>query len=362
MSSVITSPGFCRALIKHTQQAFFAFNTESQQFTYLSPAFKAIFNIAPKIAASDTWLALVHREDQSYVAEKYTELLEQGITKSIEFRIQLPGQAEQWVCITSSLWEESPEKQLIIGHAEEITVQRQYSDNLKKFSNKKNSIPNILSHDLAGPLGMIQSLSSLLAEQLESNGSEETQALIRVIERSSQQGSQLIREFINQEFLESSQTKIITRRVNLVAKFRETLEEYQGTKGELITKRVELLTSQQEIYGEIDDNKFLQVINNLISNAIKFTPDGGVITVSIEEEESSILVKVADTGVGIPEQYHATLFDKFTPARRSGLQGESSVGLGMSIIKTIVEWHRGKIWFESQENKGATFYIRLPKE
>ena len=92
----------------------------------------------------------------------------------------------------------------------------------------------------------------------------------------------------------------------------------------------------------------MQVINNLISNSIKFTPDGGEITVSLEEKENTVLITVADTGIGIPEKYHDTLFDKFTRARRPGIKGEPSVGLGMSIIKTIVEWHQGTIWFESQ--------------
>ena len=67
-----------------------------------------------------------------------------------------------------------------------------------------------------------------------------------------------------------------------------------------------------------------------------------------------------DTGVGIPEKFHEKLFEKFSTARRTGLKGEPSVGLGMSIIKTIIEWHEGKIWFESQQNKGTTFYIEIP--
>ena len=104
------------------------------------------------------------------------------------------------------------------------------------------------------------------------------------------------------------------------------------------------------------------MINNLISNAIKFTPDGGHITLSIEDQQDVVLFTVADTGVGIPAKFHDTLFSKFTKARRAGLKGEPSIGLGMSIIKTIVNWHEGKIWFESEEKKGTTFYIELPKE
>ncbi|WP_248282223.1 sensor histidine kinase [Mucilaginibacter robiniae] len=69
----------------------------------------------------------------------------------------------------------------------------------------------------------------------------------------------------------------------------------------------------------------------------------------------------ARIGVGIPGKYHATLFNKFSKAGRPGLKGQVSIGLGMSIIKTLVEWHKGEIWFRSKEHEGTTFYIELPK-
>lgn len=127
-------------------------------------------------------------------------------------------------------------------------------------------------------------------------------------------------------------------------------------------KTFSFVTSCDKVYVSLDDTKFMQVVNNLISNAIKFTPDGGKITLALEEQDESLLVRVEDTGVGIPQKYHATLFDKFTNARRPGIKGEPSVGLGMSIIKTIVEWHQGKIWFESEENKGTRFFVQIPKQ
>ncbi|RZK35204.1 MAG: ATP-binding protein, partial [Hymenobacter sp.] len=104
-----------------------------------------------------------------------------------------------------------------------------------------------------------------------------------------------------------------------------------------------------------------QAVNNLISNAIKFTRDGSSITLSLEERPEKVMIIVSDNGIGIPERFHAALFDKFSPAGRTGLNGEPSVGLGMSIIKTIVEWHEGRIWFESEETKGTTFYIEIAK-
>jgi two-component system sensor histidine kinase VicK len=75
-----------------------------------------------------------------------------------------------------------------------------------------------------------------------------------------------------------------------------------------------------------------------------------------------VLITIQDNGIRIPAHLQEGLFEKFTKARRPGLRGEESVGLGMSIIKTIVEWHQGKIYFESEENKGSTFYIELPRE
>jgi two-component system sensor histidine kinase VicK len=102
------------------------------------------------------------------------------------------------------------------------------------------------------------------------------------------------------------------------------------------------------------------VINNLISNSLKFTPDGGTISINLEERGEVVRISVSDTGIGIPEEYRESLFDKFSKARRPGLRGEASVGLGMSIIKTIVEWHQGKIWFDTEVNRGTTFCIEIP--
>jgi two-component system sensor histidine kinase VicK len=162
--------------------------------------------------------------------------------------------------------------------------------------------------------------------------------------------------------LESSETALIKGRANLVEKIQEVVDQYQESQ-QNANKTFSLLTSDPSIYAEIDEVKFLQVITNLITNAVKFTHDDGKITVRVEDKEKTgtVLISVEDNGIGIPEQYHASLFDKFTKARRPGLRKEPSVGLGMSIIKMIVGWHKGKIWFESQENQGTTFYVEIPK-
>lgn len=123
---------------------------------------------------------------------------------------------------------------------------------------------------------------------------------------------------------------------------KELIGQYENSSDK-IYKNFRFNVSSEKIYVNIDAYKFSQAVNNLISNAIKFTKDGGTIILSLEERSESVLISVADDGIGIPVEYHENLFEKFTEARRPGLKGEPSVGLGMSVIKTIVEWHGGKI-------------------
>lgn len=126
------------------------------------------------------------------------------------------------------------------------------------------------------------------------------------------------------------------------------------------TVRLEAVPGDR-MWVEIDDVKLLQVINNLLSNAVKFTHAGGIINIKLEETESTLLVAVRDNGIGIPEELQPFLFDEFTKARRKGLKGEETVGLGLSINKKLIEVQGGKIWVESREGEGTTFFIEIPK-
>ncbi|GAA4435274.1 hypothetical protein GCM10023188_27150 [Pontibacter saemangeumensis] len=349
-------------LANHIRQAIFIYEVGAKQFTFLNPAFEETFNITKGTAIdAGSLLKMIHPQDRKYVLEAYQRLLNEGESSEIEFRFTLPGHEERWVCLTHFLLGDLPDKQRITGYVEDITASKHYNDYLKKFANKKDSVLHILAHDLAGPLAMIQSLSGALAEEAKPYGSPALDKLIDLIERTSEHGITLIDDLTNHEFLETTGVDIIKRRANIAARIEEVMEQYQHSERK-IAKTFRFVSASRDVYIKFDDLKLMQAINNLISNAIKFTPEGGTITVTLEEKKETVLIKVKDNGVGIPRKYHATLFDKFTNARRPGLEGEPSTGLGMSIIRTIVEWHKGRIWFESEERKGTTFYIELPRE
>ncbi len=345
-------------LAKHSSELFFIYNLTNRRFTYFNQTCTEFFGLRKTDVRSEVLLDMVHPDDKEYLVSKIRACIAGQTVANVECRINREAN-KRWLKITPFIYKKNGER-LLIGQAEDVTAIKKNTEVLNNHNNKQNSILNILAHDLAGPIGNVQSLCTLLGRETEYLNNSKINQYINMMSKISKNNIKLIRDFLNQEFLESSSVKLKKKRVELVRIVRTITEEYFGLENELKIN-FSLHANKEMIYVEIDEDKFMQAINNLMSNAFKFTPDGGAISIDINENENSVLISISDTGIGIAEKYHATLFDKFTAARRSGLKGEYSTGLGMSIIKTIVEWHEGTIWFKSEENKGTTFYIKLPK-
>lgn len=301
---------------------------------------------------------MVNPDEQIHLLSYLNSCIQGKKIEGVECKINHQD-GQRWLKITPHLVIEDG-KRLLIGQAEDITIRKENVEAITRHNTKKNSILNILAHDLAGPIGTIGNLAALLAKETEEIEAPLIARYIALISKISQNGIKLIRDFLDQEFLESENVNMVKHRVELIEKITSATEDYFDMQNDLKVQFA-FHSNKDRIYVEIDEHKFMQVINNLISNSLKFTPDGGKIELYVREDKDDIVISIADNGVGIPPRYHATLFDKFNDARRPGLKGEPSTGLGMSIIKTIVEWHNGQIWFESEENKGTTFFIRLPR-
>lgn len=357
---------FFEKLAERTSQVVFAFDMDREQFVFLNPSFELVWNKTRESTFTNpaSLLETVHPKDREYVLGAYQNFSSgtgEVEKKDIEFRIKLPGDSIRWISLTPLLMEQEAGRRLIAGFAVDETARKENEANVQKFASRKNSLLEILSHDLSGPLINIQGLSSLLAQESKGYKNPKIDKIIGMIADTSERSVGMIREFVKQEFLESVNVELIRKRVNLVEVIGQTLDQYK-TSEEALSKTFDFFPEGEEIFAKIDEYKFNQVLNNLISNSIKFTPDGGKITIRLEEKEQTVFISLADNGIGIPAKFHKNLFEKFTKAQRPGLKGERSVGLGMSTIETIVEWHGGRVWFESEEGKGTTFYMELPKE
>jgi two-component system sensor histidine kinase VicK len=164
---------------------------------------------------------------------------------------------------------------------------------------------------------------------------------------------------VNQEFLESTDIPLKRERVDLRERVEWCLKPFRRAPG---SERQQLIYElpNEPIYADVDITKLIQVVTNLVGNALKFTPDNGRIVVSVTPGSDCVRITVTDEGIGIPEELQPILFERFTPARRRGLRGEPTTGLGLSLCKTIVEMHQGTLTVTSAEGKGSTFTVEIP--
>jgi two-component system sensor histidine kinase VicK len=344
-------------LSDRSHRLFFIFDLKQDKFIYMNQSCINFFVLESIDVHSRVLLHMVHPEDRRYVLLKLRDSTDGKIVTDVECRIRR-GENERWLSTTPHLVDENGEH-LLIGIAEDVTSYKANAEVLNNHNSKKNSILNIMAHDLAGPIGAIGNISEMLAKSTKRFGDPSLERYIGLIDKITKKSLKLIRDFLNQEFLETAGVSMVKKRVELISKISVATQEYFEMQ-EGLQISFSCHANKERIFVEIDEDKFMQVINNLISNSLKFTPKNGNIDIYIKESKKQILITVSDSGIGIPQKYHAELFEKFTGARRTGLNGEQSTGLGMSIIKTIVEWHEGKIWFDSEENKGTKFYIELP--
>lgn len=251
--------------------------------------------------------------------------------------------------------------QVVIALNKQVNEQKVYLekalDELKYSSQEKDRILRAVAHDLRNPLGGIASLSAVMVE--ESGKNKELADQLKLIQDTSNDTLELINEILEATDDKSSAgmsrqwvevNALLNNSVELL-RFKAA-EKHQQILVEGLDHGVELNVNREKIW---------RVISNLISNAIKFSPVDEAIKVRAVQKHSNVIISIKDHGIGIPDSMKDKVFNMFTDAKRPGTVGEKSFGLGLSISKQIVEKHNGKIWFESEANKGTTFYVSLPK-
>lgn len=234
---------------------------------------------------------------------------------------------------------------------------------LKELDQLKDDFVSSVSHELRSPLSAISGYVELLTSKpLEQVAPEKRTKAFNIIQESTSRLTQFINDILDLAKLKSGRVEIRKSPVNL----KHAAEEIIGLFAPLFEKKK--IQSYAYIDSDIpvihaDEEKLKQVITNLISNALKFTPEGGAISVAVQDDKDKLTISVSDTGVGIPKDYIGQIFERFkqVPGTREKIGGPKGTGLGLAIAKGIVEAHGGKIWAESEVGKGSTFRFTLPK-
>ncbi|MES2779274.1 MAG: HAMP domain-containing sensor histidine kinase [Bacteroidota bacterium] len=219
----------------------------------------------------------------------------------------------------------------------------------------KSELLSMVAHDLRSPLNNIQSL----VELMQMPGQEDEQAAyFQYIKDCCDKADRIIKDIVAAAQEESS-SALIKSPEHLNTLLQDCFRNWKKVVNNKVS--LELVLPEEWIILPIHKDKIQRIIDNLIGNAIKFTPEEtGKIVVELKRKGDHIQLSVKDNGMGIPADHIPFLFDKFTVAGRKGVRNETSTGLGLHISKQFAEQHGGRLWVETKENKGSTFYLDLP--
>ncbi|HEX8528517.1 MAG TPA: hybrid sensor histidine kinase/response regulator [Cytophagales bacterium] len=244
------------------------------------------------------------------------------------------------------------------GHLEARVAQR--TAELVALNEEKNLLIGLVAHDLRGPVGRVNALVDLL--QLESrNLTPEQHEYLQMILESNEHLLSLIDRILNVEAIEAGRFTPSPERLDVAALLHEQLAGFNAAAAR---KHIALESQgpDQPVPGLIDRNFFTQIVENLLSNALKFSYPGSRVCVRLRTDEAWLYLEVQDEGPGLSAADHARVFGKFQRLSARPTGGEPSSGLGLSIVKKYVEMMQGKVWCESEKGKGATFVVQLPAQ
>ncbi len=219
-------------------------------------------------------------------------------------------------------------------------------------SQKENTrMMQIVAHDLKNPIASMMSVSDILLMNEALEGDD--RKMLELMKETSLHASEMISDLLSMD--NARQIKSEPIELHLLLGYCVDMLQYRATE-----KQQKLVLDAAPMEIKADREKLWRVFTNLIVNAIKFSAAGSVVRIAAVRTAHVVTISVADAGIGIPDKLKPMMFEMFTQARRKGTSGEASSGLGLAISKRIVDAHNGRIWFDSAEGKGTTFYVELP--
>lgn len=240
-----------------------------------------------------------------------------------------------------------------------VTVLQDIS-HLKELDKMKSEFIAMVAHELRAPIATVEQQLTVIIGGMAGELNEKQQQMITRAKERTRSVLTLIKDLLDFSKIEAGKMVQYKEPLSLAEVIPRVVEAMKAdAEGKNI--RIEILHPLSGSIIQADQNSMEGILNNLISNAIKYTPDGGRVTISLDDDDSFVKVSVTDTGIGIKGEDIPRIFDKFYRVKSSDTRQIVGTGLGLSIVKSIVDAHMGTISVESTEGKGTTFSVLLPK-
>lgn len=239
-----------------------------------------------------------------------------------------------------------------------IAVLHDITEQEKIDAERREFVANV-SHELRTPLTTMRSYLEALADGAWQD-TEIAPNFLEVTRTETERMIRLVNDLLQLSKMDSTDYKLNIEWVNFVDFYDRIIDRFEMSKEQNVTFKRKL--PKQAIFVEIDEDKMTQVLYNIISNALKYSPEGGQVTFSIKEKEDKMIVSVSDQGVGIPKENIGKIFNRFYRVDKARTRKLGGTGLGLAIAKEMVNAHGGAIWATSEEGKGTKISFSLPYE
>ncbi|MEQ9166029.1 MAG: tetratricopeptide repeat-containing sensor histidine kinase [Fulvivirga sp.] len=244
---------------------------------------------------------------------------------------------------------------IITERKEEVEAQR---DQLEAMNETREKFLSIIAHDLLGPVNSFKGFSTIMKFSIDQNDTEDLKQIHSQFEKSVDGLSSLLTNLLDWSVTQQGSIPYKPQKTELKTLVDELVNLFKNMAD---TKNIEIKsTIDTDVDMWVDVNSVKTILRNLVSNAIKFTVDGGSITISAQTDGSMVNVKVQDTGIGIPQEKLATLLGENNFNRSWGTKGEKGLGLGLQLVKEFTQINKGELAIESVEGKGTSISVTLP--
>jgi PAS domain S-box-containing protein len=338
-------------------------------FRRVNPAFERVLGHSPDELTSQPFIDFVHPDDREATLAEVEKLAGGAITIDFENRYRCADGSYKWLAWRSM---PVPEEGIIFAVARDISAQKELqqererltkvleaqNERLRKLDRMRSDLLASVTHELRTPINSVRGFLSLVLEEKLGTLGPDQRRYLSIAHRNTDRLIRLANDLLLIARAESGRLDLRFGAVELERVVRDSVESHR------------LSAEEQDVVLEIyadsvplvsgDGERLAQLADNLVGNAIKFTPPGGRVEVRLERQGRRVLLVVADSGIGISEQDQARVFDAFYRAVDPAEESMPGTGLGLAISKAIVDGHAGSIEVSSTEGHGTTFTVRLP--
>jgi PAS domain S-box-containing protein len=296
------------------------------------------------------WLQIIHPEEQEENLQQWQHAMQSGLPYRVEHRLRRKDGDYRWYLSTAlPQKEENGNIQIWVGTSADI-------DDIKKHDQQKDDFIKMASHELKTPVTTIKGYVQLLLKMNQQANNPFLSSSLQTIDKQVYKLTKLITDLLDVTKIETGSLEMSPEHFPIATLVKEIINDLQTTSA---SHQLQFVQEADPLVFA-DRDRIAQVIINLLTNAIKYSPRASEVIITVREDDGNAMISVTDYGIGISKEDLPRIFDRFYRAAGKDEKTFPGFGIGLFIVNEIVSLHHGRIWAESQKDSGSTFFITLP--